>query len=43
MPHDVVVFAVQTHDVDHVTGKMSRAVKAAVPEVVKMIMAEITG
>jgi hydrogenase maturation protease len=43
MPHDVVVFAVQTHNVDHVTGKMSRAVKAAVPEVVKMIMAEITG
>jgi hydrogenase maturation protease len=43
MPRDVVVFAVQTHDVDIVTGKMSRAVKAAVPQVVSMIMAEITG
>jgi hydrogenase maturation protease len=42
MPRDVVVFAVQTLDVDHVTGKMSRAVKAAVPQVVKMILAEIT-
>ena len=41
MPHDVVVFAVQTHDVDQVTGKMSEAVKAAVPEVVRMILAEI--
>lgn len=41
MPRDVVVFAVQTHDVDHVTGKMSRPVKAAVPEVVRMILAEI--
>ncbi len=41
MPHDVVVFAVQTHDVDQVTGKMSKAVKAAVPEVVRMILAEI--
>jgi len=37
----MVVFAVQTHDVDHVTGKMSRPVKAAVPEVVRMILAEI--
>ena len=41
MPRDVVVFAVQTHDVDHVTGKMSRPVKAEVPEVVRMILAEI--
>ena len=41
MPRDVVVFAVQTHDVDHVPGKMSRPVKAAVPEVVRMILAEI--
>ena len=41
MPRDVVVFAVQTHDVDHVTRKMSRPVKAAVPEVVRMILAEM--
>jgi hydrogenase maturation protease len=41
MPRDVVVFAVQTHDVDQVTGKMSRPVKAAVPEVVRMFLAEI--
>jgi hydrogenase maturation protease len=41
MPRDVVVFAVQTHDVDHVTGKMSRPVKAAVPEVVRMILAKM--
>jgi len=43
MPHDVVVFAVQTHDVDHVTGKMSRAVKSRCAGSSKMIMAEITG
>lgn len=41
MPRDIVVFAVQTHDVDHVTGKMSKAVEAAVPDVVKLILAEI--
>ena len=41
MPREVIVYAVQTSDVDHVTGKMTKAVKAAVPEVVHLILAEI--
>jgi hydrogenase maturation protease len=43
MPADIVIFAVQTHNVEIVTGEMTPAVKAAVPKVVRMIMAEIKG
>ena len=43
MPVDVVIFAVQTHDVGIVTGEMTTAVKAAVPKVVRLILAEIKG
>lgn len=43
MPTDVIVFAIQTHNVGHVTAKMTAAVKAAVPEVVRLILAEIKG
>jgi hydrogenase maturation protease len=43
MPTEVVVYAVQTYDVEHVTGKMTPKVKAAVPQVVRLIMAEIKG
>ena len=41
MPTDVVIYGVQTHNVEIVTGEMTKAVKAAVPRVAKMIMAEI--
>jgi len=41
MPVDVVIFAVQTHDVGIVTGEMTKAVNEAVPEVVRLIRAEI--
>ena len=41
MPAEIVVYAVEAHDVAHVTGKMSKAVEAAVPVVVKLILAEI--
>ncbi len=43
MPTDVVVFAVQTHSVEHISSEMTPAVKAAVPEAVQMILAEIEG
>ena len=43
MPTDVVIFAIQTHDVGIVTGEMTTAVKAAVPKVVRLILAEIKG
>jgi hydrogenase maturation protease len=43
MPADVVIYGVQTHNVEIVTGEMTKAVKTAVPVVVKMIMAEIEG
>ena len=41
MPKDVIVFAVETHSVEDIGSEMTPAVKAAVPEAVKMIMAEI--
>ena len=41
MPREVVVYGVQTANVEHVSGKMTAAVKAAVPEVVRLILAEI--
>jgi hydrogenase maturation protease len=43
MPVDVVIFAVQTHNVGIVTGEMTKAVKAAAPKAVRMILAEIKG
>ena len=43
MPQDVIVFAVQTHNVEIISSDMTPAVRAAVPKVVKMIMAEIEG
>jgi hydrogenase maturation protease len=43
MPAEIIVYAVQVQDVEHVTGKMTKAVKAAVPEVVRRILAEING
>jgi len=43
MPKDVIVFAVQTHNVEIIGSEMTPAVSAAVPKVVKMIMAEIEG
>jgi hydrogenase maturation protease len=41
MPREVVVYGVQTSNVEQFSGKMSPAVKAAVPEVVRLILAEI--
>jgi hydrogenase maturation protease len=43
MPKDVVIFAVETHNVEDIGNEMTPAVKAAVPKVVKMILAEIEG
>ena len=43
MPAEIIVYAVEARDVAHVTGKMSKAVNAAIPEVVRMILAEING
>ena len=43
MPADVIIFAVQTYNVEQIGSEMTKAVKAAVPEVVRMIMAEIEG
>ena len=43
MPKDVIVFAVQTHNVEIISSEMTPAVRAAVPKVVRMIMAEIEG
>ena len=41
MPGEVVVYGVQTSNVEQFSGKMTSAVKAAVPEVVRLILAEI--
>ena len=41
MPREVVVYGVQTSNVEQFSGKMTPAVKAAVPEVVRLILAEI--
>jgi hydrogenase maturation protease len=41
MPAEIIVYAVEAHDIAHVTGKMSKTVEAAVPDVVKLILAEI--
>jgi hydrogenase maturation protease len=41
MPGEVIVFAVQTKDVKQVSSEMSPAVKAAVPEMVRMILREL--
>ena len=41
MPREVVVYGVQIPNVEQFSGKMSPAVKAAVPEVVRLILAEI--
>jgi len=43
MPADVVIFAVETHSVEVIGNEMTPEVRAAVPKVVKMIMAEIEG
>ena len=43
MPREVVVYGVQTASVEHFSSKMTPAVKAAVPEVVRLILAEIKG
>ena len=43
MPREVVVYGVQTANVQHVTTKMTAAVKAAVPKVVHLILTEIKG
>jgi hydrogenase maturation protease len=43
MPADVVIFAVETHSVADIGSEMTPAVRAAVPEAVMMIMAEIEG
>ena len=43
MPLDVIIFAVETHSVEDIGSEMTPAVRAAVPKVVKMIMAEIGG
>jgi hydrogenase maturation protease len=43
MPKDVIVFAVETHSVEDIGSEMTPAVRAAVPKVVKAIMAEIEG
>jgi hydrogenase maturation protease len=41
MPREVIIYSVETTNVEHVTGKMTAAVKASVPEVVRLILAEI--
>ena len=41
MPREVVVYGVQTSNVEQFSGKMTPAVKAAIPEVVRLILAEI--
>ena len=43
MPREVVVYGVQTANVEHFSSKMTPAVKAAVPEAVRLILAEIKG
>jgi hydrogenase maturation protease len=43
MPADVIIFAVETHSVENIGSEMTPAVRAAVPKVLKMIMAEIEG
>ena len=43
MPKDVVIFAIETHNVEDIGSEMTPAVRAAVPRVVRMIMAEIGG
>ena len=43
MPREVVVYGVQTANVEHFTGRMTPAVKAAVPEAARLILAEIKG
>ena len=43
MPKDVIVFAIETHSVEDIGSEMTPAVRAAVPKVVKMILAEIEG
>ena len=43
MPREVVVYGVQIPNVEQFSGKMTPAVKAAVPEVVRLILAEIKG
>ena len=43
MPREVVIYGVQTANVEHFSGKMTASVKAAVPEVVRLILAEIKG
>ena len=41
MPAEVIVYAVQVQDIEHVSGEMTKAVKAAVTEVVRLILAEL--
>jgi hydrogenase maturation protease len=41
MPREVVVYGVQIPNVEQFSGRMTPAVKAAVPEVVRLILAEI--
>ena len=43
MPREVVVYGVQIPNVEQFSGRMTPAVKAAVPEVVRLILAEIKG
>jgi hydrogenase maturation protease len=41
MPDDVVIYAIQTHDVDSVTDQMTDSVAAAIPEAVNLILREV--
>ncbi|MBN1367960.1 MAG: hydrogenase maturation protease [Dehalococcoidales bacterium] len=41
MPQEVIIFGVEIQDVAEITAAMSPAVKAAVPKVVGMILAEL--
>jgi hydrogenase maturation protease len=43
MPREVVVYGVQIPNVEQFSGRMTPAVKAAVSEVVRLILAEIKG
>ena len=43
MPREVVVYGVQTANVEQFSGKMTPAVKGVVQEVVRLILAEIRG
>jgi hydrogenase maturation protease len=43
MPREVVIYGVQIPNVEQFSGRMTPAVKAAVPEVVRLILAEIKG